>query len=509
MRRNLLLATSMVAGLAGFAGAASAATVYADGFNIVAGGSSLAANLYNRTAQAIATANNVGANVLTEGTNTVGATTGATQGEFLYNPDGSGSGQKGFITQAASVHGYASGLAVDGVTTATIGAVHLGASDAYLTASQLACWNNGSATTDCTANSYTAPTVAPYVAGGPLIQLPSFGTAIVIAHTNNYSKFGTLDDNDLCGIFSGKITDWAGVETKPSGTAKAAQGGAITVVYREDGSGTSFLFTQHLARVCNSGNTAAGVTFTATKYFADVFGTAVTAGSLHTIGAGLTASGTSFIYGSGSGAIADALSAGVNLVGYLTPDFTSIASTALSHYAKVAALLGTSINDSSVDPSQSPYQYIHTAKVWNSHEGKAYPATPGAASKGLTNPNVAGGDFSPGYPTTKTNALNPLLWIPAVADPLLGYPIVGYTTLELPTCYSNAKISTYVKAFLTQLYSATNKTNLTSEGFTAVPSGYTKTIQSVFITGKSSYGINIGNTNVCNSRGLSTTHAGL
>jgi ABC-type phosphate transport system substrate-binding protein len=568
--------------LAAFASTASAQN--ATGFNVLGGGSSLAVNLYNRTAQAIATTNDVGANVLTQGLNTVGATpdtlvspavpaglvatasnldlipvlgnpkmtaaenlaaylttvtsytdssglvfvgpratttaigavtvTAASpavaavysttnQGEIGYQADGSGSGQKAMVLQSSSTHtNYSAGLPVA-----------FGASDAYFDNSQIACWN-GAAVSGATcgqtgtfSSGYSAPATAPIVKGGPLIQVPAFGTAIAIGHTNQYAKGISLDDNDLCGIFSGKITDWAATEGKPGSTAKAAQAGHITVVYRQDGSGTSFLFTQHLAKVCNTSNTAAGVTFVATKYFADVFGTPSVSGSNHFIGAGLTLAGASFIAASGSTGVADALTAGINLAGYITPDFTAIAPTALSHYAKVAAQLSTSITDTRVSPANSPYQYIKYAKVYNSHSAKFYQPNPGGASKGLSNPNTT--DFSPGYPTTRTVALDPTQWVPAIADPIDGYPIVGYTTLSFATCYSSAKVSSYVKSFLTQLYGAGNKANLTAEGFTGVPSGYNKTIQSVFIKGTSTYGLNIGNSTLCNTSGISGTYSGL
>lgn len=488
MRRNILLATSVLVGIAGIAASANAQTsVSGSGsFTVYGGGSSLAANLYNRTAQAIATTNDVGQNVLSEGLNTAGATTPG-MGEMYYNADGSGKGQQAFVTQTPSVHSI----------TDTGAVVAYGASDAYLTSDQIACWNSGS----CTAYGTVSPT--PAVKGGNLIQLPAFGTAIVVAHTNQYSKAIQLDDNDICGIYSGKITDWSGVET---GTAKnrAGQAGAINVVYRQDGSGTSFLFTQHLAKVCNSGNTAAGVTFFATKYFADVFGSPSVTGSNHFIATGTP--GAAFIPGSGSTGVADALTAGINLAGYLTPDFTNVAPTALSHYAKAAADLTTSITDTRVDPANSPYQYIKYAKVINSHSLKAYNPNPGGTTKGLTNPNIAGGDFSPGYPTTKIAAQVQTNWIPFIADPLDGYPIVGYTTFDVATCYANPKTTNYIKNFLTQLYLAGNKTNLTAEGFVGVPSAYSKIISSVFVKGTSTYALNIGNTTVCNSF---TGHTGL
>ena len=149
MNRNFLLATSMVAGLAGFAASASAQGLTgANQFTVYGGGSSLAVNMYSRTAGAISTAKNVGtvttvtdtafpAGVtIPQGVNTPGAIAGTSsmyQGELYYNADGSGKGQKAFLTQLPSVHG---------ITDIT--PVHFGASDAYLDQSQIDCWNGGS-----------------------------------------------------------------------------------------------------------------------------------------------------------------------------------------------------------------------------------------------------------------------------------------------------------------------------------------------------------------------------
>jgi ABC-type phosphate transport system substrate-binding protein len=530
MRRQLLLTSALVAGIAGYAGTASAAftpglqaacptpALPTPAYTVKGGGSTLAANLYNRTASGIASSTDVGApfgaagvpaaeQAFGCGTNWPGTTSTSNPGEMLFGADGSGKGQQAMVTQDWSVH---TGNSTDAFTV-----THYGASDAYLSASQLTCWNTGSVT-DCAAAGYTvsAGHSAPSATGGPLIQIPSFGTAVVIAYTNQY-KSGTLgaiqvDDNDICGIFSGKITDWSGIERTPGGSAPKGLGGQIQIVYREDGSGTSFLFTQHLSKVCNSTNSAAGVTFTATKYFADAFNgvsgyTGTFTGSNHTINS--SPAGTSFVFGSGSTGVADVLIGGTTYVGYITPDYTNIAPTALPHYIKVANLTGVSANDTSVDPAQSPYQFINYAKVYNQHSQKYYRPNPGGANKGLLNPNTT--DFSPGFPTSKVNAQNPLQWVPQVADPLDGYPIVGYTTLLFASCYSDHNVQNYVVNYLKQLYAATNKVNLTAEGFVSVPSGYATTIRNVFVLGKSPYAINIGNANMCNGSHLSGTYSGL
>jgi ABC-type phosphate transport system substrate-binding protein len=507
VNRRILLATTMVAGFAGCAGTAFAQT------NVYGGGSTLAENLYNRTVQAIA-ANGIGSTALDFGINYAGSV-----GEFWYAPGGSGKGQQSFLTQ---INAFAAGQ-----LPASVSAIHYGASDAYLSADQIAYWNTGVPGASGTPSaSYPTLSVAPASVGGPLIQLPTFATAIVIAHTNfSYTKAITLTDNDICGIFSGKITDWSGIQAIPGKTtAPKGLGGPLTVQYREDGSGTSFLFTQHLQQVCNSSNTAAGVTFTATKYFADIFGAPLVSGSNHFVNPTNWQGAVTPVAGSGSGAVANNLIAGTNNIAYITPDYTSIAPSGLVHYAAVAAANGTSIT-SAVDPLLSPYQYIKYAKVYNTASGKAYAPNPGGATKAFSNPNgtngtinpatgaltVGSNDYSPGYPATKSAANTPSLWIPAVGNPTDGYPIVGYTTMEFATCYSNNAVKSEILAFLTQLYGSGNKTNLTFEGFAGLPAAYKTTISTVFVKGTSPYVINIGNTQECGTTvtGIVTRAPGL
>jgi phosphate transport system substrate-binding protein len=74
------------------------------------------------------------------------------------------------------------------------------------------------------------------------VQVPAVAGAVAIIY-NNGSVTGQLPltDSQICDVFSGKINNW-------SQLGQAAQ--PITVIYRSDGSGTSFGFTNHLSKVC-------------------------------------------------------------------------------------------------------------------------------------------------------------------------------------------------------------------------------------------------------------------
>ena len=129
MNRNILLATTAAAGIIGLTALAPAQAQTITQFTINGGGSSLAVNEYIRTVDAIAGTTNIWANESTHA---------GQIGQFRYNADGSGAGQKAFLIQDATVHGYTAGLPV-----------HFGGSDAFLSADQVSCWQG--VTASCTA----------------------------------------------------------------------------------------------------------------------------------------------------------------------------------------------------------------------------------------------------------------------------------------------------------------------------------------------------------------------
>jgi phosphate transport system substrate-binding protein len=68
------------------------------------------------------------------------------------------------------------------------------------------------------------------------VQIPATGGTIAVAYNNPKCKL-RLTQKQVVGVFQGNITDW-----KELGCA----GGAIKVVHRSDGSGTTFAFTSSL-----------------------------------------------------------------------------------------------------------------------------------------------------------------------------------------------------------------------------------------------------------------------
>lgn len=100
------------------------------------------------------------------------------------------------------------------------------------------------AATDIT-NFYDNASVSARVAP---VQVPAIAAEIAIVY-NNTSITGTpnITTSDLCRVLSGEATQWSDLNLPaPPGTS------AIQVVFRSDGSGTTFNLSNHLAAVCPS-----------------------------------------------------------------------------------------------------------------------------------------------------------------------------------------------------------------------------------------------------------------
>jgi phosphate transport system substrate-binding protein len=177
-------------------------------FCVFGGGSSLAAVVYQAQAEV-----HYGVTDPTFGIN--------------YSSIGSGAGQNLFLNNSSTFD-------TNDITPAG-STIAFGASDATLSPTQISTWA-------------TATFGQPV--SGNLIQMPTFGTpiAIVFKKTTHQQEAGfQFTDDQICGIFSGKITSWQdpSLSTVPL-AGSTLPTGTIHPVYRIDSSGTTFLLTQHL-----------------------------------------------------------------------------------------------------------------------------------------------------------------------------------------------------------------------------------------------------------------------
>jgi len=458
MLRTNLLCTVAAAALA-LAGAAHAQS------EIWGGGSTLAQPYYT-TVFGILNGNSPAA---TFGTGTGDAGAG-------YAGLGSGSGRVQFETNYANT---SKGEVPAGADIA------YGASDAFLTTggvdntSEVANWNDGWTTTSTEVPPSTAiPAMLPV--DGPLIQMPMLGTPVTLAYdiTNEDTKAVpdpiTLNDSDLCGIYSGKITNWSQTAYFAKQKAGKFAFAPLNVAYRIDSSGTTFLFTQHLAAVCTSANSdfnlgAGGLTAAVSTWTGNLF----TSGVLP----------SDFVGGSGSSQIAAYLTTGnvlggtgsapADAIGYISPDYTSIA------------------------PNSGHATSLPVASLTNAVSGKNY--QPSITNTGLALSNPGAGVKHAGAPSTKAEAETQADWVPAIPTPSKGYPIVGYTNMLFAQCYADNNVATELLTFLTDHFNGTYATQITNAGFNAVPNTFASAIDKDFITNSSKYGLNIQNPADCKS----------
>jgi ABC-type phosphate transport system substrate-binding protein len=281
---------------------------------------------------------------------------------------------------------------------------------------------------------------------GPVIQIPGVVAAIAVPFhpTANWNPKGVkpvggssqvqLSTNTWCGIFTGAITDWSDAAiTKDNKNVQLGKG-KITVVYRNDSSGTTFIFSNALLNQCGTQAhplTASthpvpdqwikdnGLTFTNkapywqsnTSFFVNVFKanhlpanfinnealTGVTGGA------------------SGSGGVKKAIQGTVGSIGYVSPDF--------------------------VQPVDKTGPAAANLQTFASHSVKGTPVyiapTPSAATLALrsaTPPTFTGAS------TAQSAAANPLNWGAVEPRPAnqAAYPIAGFSFIDLYSCYSSA-----------------------------------------------------------------------
>jgi ABC-type phosphate transport system substrate-binding protein len=387
---------------------------------------------------------------------------GISEATLTYYSVGSGAGQNAFLGNQPTF--LAPGLG---------GTVDFANSDAALTPTQV--------------SGYTSSTIG--AASGPLIQIPYIVTPITIPLVNGPAVTSTttpktsqnnahsvaLNDDDLCGIFSGNFTNWSQVTNPETGAKYPASAGAIKVVYRIDSSGTSELLTRHLANVCKtSGSVKMGVTFVDSLLFTDSFPSGIP---------------TTFVGASGSAGIRSVLTSATTnaLVAYLSPDYTN-------------AFLAPK---STVVLPTSTQAQLSLASLLNAVSGKYVAPTAADASAAIATITAPTG-------TTLTDpAGNPLNWVPtsgtsydALAKPVTGYPISGTSQIVLSQCYKDATVGQAVHDFLNDHYNNTTFISVVQgNGFDVVPTGFQNAITTDFLTAARGTTLNINNSATCGTKG--------
>ncbi|MBA4722540.1 MAG: substrate-binding domain-containing protein [Alcanivorax sp.] len=136
-----------------------------------------------------------------------------------------------------------------------------------------------------------------------LVQVPALGAFLGLPINIQDGSGNPITNVDLstaevCSIFDGSATVWSDV-----GVPSSQQ---IKVVYRSDGSGTTFAFTQYLAANCNSGSIP---TFTTEELYSDAISLSVYGGR--------------DVGGSGNGGVIDEVTGTPGAIGYA--NFSNVA----------------------------------------------------------------------------------------------------------------------------------------------------------------------------------------
>jgi len=355
-------------------------------------------------------------------------------------------------------------------------AVHFGASESYVnSASPL--------------YNYVGPNHPLPGGGGQFLQIPMWATTDVIPINNAKMTFNgafVLNDNDLCGIFSGLVTNWS--QTSASAKAKA---GTIKVYWRADNAGASasFQLTQHLAAVCTNSNTKPGITFKLTSKFASLFPGVVTPPSDGTtkwsIPVGGDGSFSNFAAVSGSAGMADGVNndATGSAIGYVSPDYSAIAPSPI--------------------PSGKTKQFtkLFVASLVNKNNNVAYLPNSLNLSLAMSNPGSA---TISGPPSVRTSAAAiQTNWAPQISTPAKGYPIINMSLLFVPQCFASQTVADAIIQVITNNINHVYDNALISSGFYPAQSGGENTwggaVFRTFVGNYYNLNLNINNATACAS----------
>ncbi|MCF4980831.1 MULTISPECIES: substrate-binding domain-containing protein [Pseudomonas] len=294
---------------------------------------------------------------------------------------------------------------------------------------------------------------------GKLIQVPSVATSVAIA----FNKAGAglnLSVDQLCGVFSGRYSDWS--EVVGSGRT-----GTITVVYRNGNSGTTELFTRFLNAKCNAA--LEGGTFAVTQDFKSSFSGPVRGTRINPLQQAKPGGG---FYADTSEGVMSTLNAADSRITYMSPDYAAATLAGLDDATKVAKIAGVSPAPANVSAAIGVIQ--PPALINRGQPGAWVPTF--AATASTTDPSIVA------YPTT-------------------GYPILGFTNLIFSQCYADAEQTTQVRNFFARHYGAfgNNDTAITDNRFVPLPGNWKTAVRDTFLTATNE--LSIGKSNVCNQIG--------
>ena len=345
---------------------------------------------------------------------------------------------------------------------------------------------------------------------GPALQFPTMIGAVGIGYNpaagtwneNGVAPTGPIGAFNLvslktatwCGIYTGAITNWNNAEITADNGTTSITGGAsasITVTYRSDGSGTTFLFANALIKQCASTGHPVPASWETAP--GNAAGVSNNNWFINVNKAGLFPVGSNFSGQPGNNGIRTFVNATPGAVGYMTTDFIKPVNsggprsmnlqTWLTHNTKAATPVFKQPNKASATA------IMVSAAVPSTVLGSCTTATTYAAG---TSPD---GKCSH----------NPINWAPTNPMPAgaAAYPIGGFTMIYAYSCYANAAngglttaprlVAKTAKWGLFSWYFTDPATNLVNQkvvnslsknGFGAVPAAWRTGINNLLFTDK-------------------------
>ncbi|UPG88430.1 substrate-binding domain-containing protein [Luteibacter aegosomaticola] len=287
--------------------------------------------------------------------------------------------------------------------------------------------------------------------GAQPVQFPSIAGAIAVSFNKAGVSQLNLTETQVCQVFSGQIKTWQALRASGANTGiPSSTTGNITVVYRSDGSGTSFNFSNHLSAVCGAAagglNVPGAGSFQTNQDFSQAIASYLPSGYAATA----TASGNTGVVtkvGSVDGAI-----------GYAEVANVVVSSPALYASIENKNATGTFIDPSSFGPSNVAVS-LQFDKAIGGNDANGRPQL--VALSGLPKSQcIAVVDPS------------------AYASPAAGYPIMAVTYL-LGNATGNGSLTAGVRGVLGSPYStdvrnATGTVGFAGTGFAWLDSGVTQ-----------------------------------
>jgi phosphate transport system substrate-binding protein len=455
-----------------------------------------------------------------------------------YISTGSGTGIAGIFSHDPTKYGF-----VDAGQTQYFPEVHYGLSDAGLAASDVAIYNNGGTEQGVVV---VAPNVTPGVGQygnpkqlyGPMVQFPISVDPVAVAYDPVYKKVFSgdvnnpttykfnihvpradgsgglrLDATTYCKIFNGQITNWndpalktlngnKSLEDPSDPTPAGSWSVPMQIVGRSDSSGTTSIFTRHLANVCASisGNNYADG---ATTLPSGLFGVNYDKTQVNNAPSGETLG--KFTEANGSDGVAKYVAFTTNpssgtliqgRLGYMGPDFAlpAVLSTGANTYG---------LNTANLKNSLGQFEAPTAAAAQNAFATIAPPQSD--ASGHYDN-------SQPGDRTAPDNWVQPVSKTSPLANPTTSgaYPMMGTTNFIGYTCYKNGNqegtVSNIVSWYMGQLI-VTDRTNglLAKAGLAPVSAAWRTAIKETFTGNTTGLGLNfakVGAAGACSVAGV-------